>query len=606
MSSTPSTSTPTSATDAALTFGVLGPLEVRADARLHEVPGPQERALLALLLTAPGRVVSVSAIISGIWGDAPPGHAENTVQSYISRLRRALPRNGASLILTRRPGYVATVDPEDVDAERFRTLAAAGRRDLGTGRPKAAAAELRDALGLWRGEAYAEFDAPFAVAERTALEEMRLAAVEDRITADLALGAGSELVGELETLVGRHPWRERLWAQLMTALYRSGRQADALDAYQRARTSLIDELGIEPGPELRTVEAHVLAQDEVLLGADKLLDALPAALTVVGPTFVGREAELAQLVEAYDRAAKGSVERLLLTGPHGMGKTRLLAEFAREVQAKGGLVRYGTSEAGPEPSGASLVIMLDDLQRAPISELRDLAERVVGARPPLLVVGSCVWEGLTAEQVAAMSRMFRDRVPLPPLRARDIGEVVGLYVSPEVVDDGVAAVVDAGGVPLQVHAAASRYGEELAAAQVEEAAASISGPRQRLSSSQERVADGVLDLQRIRLVRAAHVPAEMPSVACPYKGLAFFDVADAPYFFGRERLVAQLVARLVDARLLAVVGASGSGKSSVVRAGLVAAIRSGLLPGSDHWRTVLTTNPAASRLCCKYPSAARR
>jgi len=164
-----------------------------------------------------------------------------------------------------------------------------------------------------------------------------------------------------------------------------------------------------------------------------------------------------------------------------------------------------------------------------------------------------------------MLRIFRDRITVPPLRAEDVAEVVGLYVPPEAVDDGVAAVADAGGVPLLVHAAASRYGEELAAAQVEEAAAGISGPRRNLSSSQERVADGVLDLQRIRLMRAAHAPAETPRVVCPYKGLAYFDVADARYFFGRERLVAQLVARLVDARLLAVVGASGSGKSSVVR-----------------------------------------
>ncbi len=589
MGKTSSTSMPRAAADAAVTFGVLGPLEVREGGSLLDVPGRQERALLALLLTAPRRVFSVSAIVDGLWSDDPPAGAEKAVQVYVSRLRRALPADGGSLVLTRSPGYLAAVDPERVDAERFRALAAAGRRDLGAGLADVAATELRDALGLWRGEAYAEFEAPFAVAERSALGELRLATMEDRIAAELATGAGPELVGELETLVGRHPLRERLWAQLMTALYRSGRQGDALGAFQRARTALVDELGIEPGPELRAVEAQVLAQDPGLLAVETAQEALPEALPVLGSTFVGREAELTRLLEACDRAATGSVERILLIGKHGMGKTRLLAELARAAQARGGIVRGGVSDAWPEPADEPVVILLDDLQRASSAELTGLVQRVVGARPPLLIVGACVWDGLTDEQTAALSRMFPDRMPLPPLSVGEILEVVGLYLPAEAVDDGVAAVAAAAGVPLQVHAAASRYGEELAAAQVEEAAAGISEPWQRLSASQERVADGVLDLRRIRLVRAAHAPAEMPRVVCPYKGLAFFDVDDAPYFFGRERLVARLVARLVGARVLAVVGASGSGKSSVVRAGLLAAVRTGVLPGSERWRTVLTT-----------------
>jgi WD40 repeat protein/DNA-binding SARP family transcriptional activator len=531
-------------------------------------------------------VFSVSAIVAGLWPEQPPAGAEKTVQAYVSRLRRTLPRDGSSLVCTRSPGYLAAVDATQVDAERFRALAAAGRRDLSAGRAATAAAELRDALAMWRGEAYAEFDAPFAIAERTALEELRLAAVEDRIAADLAMGAGPELVGELGALVRRHPWRERLWGQLMTALYRSGRQADALGAFQRARAALVDELGVEPGPDLRAVEARVLAQDARLLGGitESARSAFPA-----GPMFVGRDAELSRLLDAYDRTAAGAVGRILLTGPHGIGKSRLLAEFARDAAARGALVRYGSGEAWPQQAGALVVIVLDDLQRVSTEELAQLAERVVGSRPPLLVVGACIWDALSAGQNAALSRTFRDRLSVPPLQAADVTVIVRLYVPEEAVEDGVAAVADAGGVPLQVHAAASRYGERLAEAQIEQAAAGIAGPRRHLTASQERVAGGVLDLQRVRLARAAHEPVETPVVLCPYKGLAFYDVDDAPYFFGRERQVAQLVARLVDARTLTVIGASGSGKSSVVRAGLVAALRAGMLPGSERWRIVVTT-----------------
>jgi WD40 repeat protein len=306
---------------------------------------------------------------------------------------------------------------------------------------------------------------------------------------------------------------------------------------------------------------------------------------MVGPTFVGRQAELTRLLAAYDRAVAGSVERILLTGPHGIGKTRLLAEFGREAQSRGALVRDRIT--GDRPNG-TIVILLDDLHRIPTAELMAMAELVIAARPPMLVVGAGVLDD-TAEHHAALSKIFPDQLTVPPLRSQDVAEIVRLYVPTDAVEDGVAAVASAAGVPLRVHAEASRYGDDLAAAQVEEAAAGISGPRRHLSESQERVTEGVRDRQRIRSVRAGHQPAGLPTVVCPYKGLMFFDVEDAPYFFGRERLVAQLVARLVDARLLAVVGASGSGKSSVVRAGLIASVRAGMLPGSQRWRTVLTT-----------------
>ena len=342
-----------SSVHAAATFDVLGPLEVWVGTSRLEIRGPQERAVLALLLTAPGRVFSIGEIVAGLWGERPPGGAENTVMSYVSRLRRGMPDGVATTVVTRRPGYLVAIDPDQVDAERFRSLVGRGHRELDAGRPELAAESLREALSLWRGEAYAEFDAPFAVAERRVLEELRLAALEDRVSAELDIGGGADLIAELEALVSAHPLRERLWARLMTALYRSGRQGDALQAYQRARACLVEELGVEPGDELQNVHAMVLAHDLRLLGPAVGSARSRPGLTI-GPAFIGRARELELLDDAYRRATAGSIVRMLITGAHGMGKTRVLAELARHVQAAGGTVvdepdRLGADPAGPRP-----------------------------------------------------------------------------------------------------------------------------------------------------------------------------------------------------------------------------------------------------------------
>ena len=248
-------------------FLVLGPLEVEADNGPVVLGGPKERLLLALLLARPDQVVSVEALVRGLWGERPPPTAAKTLQSHIKRLRRALEpgrvRGAAGEVLvTRQPGYVLRVAPGALDAARFEELTATARRALTDGAAGAAGSMLREALGLWRGQAFEEFlDADVAVAEADRLGELRLVAVEDRVEADLQLGQHRELVAELEGLVRDHPLRERLWSQLLLALYRSGRQADALLAYQRARSMLVEELGIDPGAELRRLHAAVLAQD---------------------------------------------------------------------------------------------------------------------------------------------------------------------------------------------------------------------------------------------------------------------------------------------------------------------------------------------------------
>jgi DNA-binding SARP family transcriptional activator/DNA-binding beta-propeller fold protein YncE len=227
--------------------------------------------VLALLLLYANEVVSTDRLIDEVWGDSPPESAVNMLQGYVSHLRKTLEpesrRGEHALLLSQPPGYVLRIRPDQVDAGRFERLAVEGRQLLDEGDPEAAADRLRAALALWRGGALDDLAYErFARAEIERLEERRLEALEDRLDADLALGRHTMLVGELRELVAQHPLRERLRAQLMTALYRSGRQADALDVYREGRRALHDQLGIEPGPALRELEQAILRQDPALGG----------------------------------------------------------------------------------------------------------------------------------------------------------------------------------------------------------------------------------------------------------------------------------------------------------------------------------------------------
>ena len=247
-------------------FGVLGPLEVREGGQVIPLGGAKQRALLAVLLLHANEVVSRVRLIDGLWGEKPPATAAHTVETYVSRLRRVLHDVGShDTLITRPPGYMLRIDPEELDLNRFENLMREGRRTLAEGNPQAAAERLRRALALFRGpplDDVAFF--PFAQAELGRLVEMRLAGLEDRIDADLAAFKSGELVGELEALVKAYPLRERLHGQLMLALYRAGRQADGLDAYRRARQYLAEELGVEPGSALRQLEHAILVQDPSL------------------------------------------------------------------------------------------------------------------------------------------------------------------------------------------------------------------------------------------------------------------------------------------------------------------------------------------------------
>src|SRR5919106_1447865 len=238
-------------------FRLLGPLEVWDGEQAIPLGGPKQRAVLAHLLLHANEVVSTDALIDDIWGETPPEAARNSLQTYISLLRKAL----GGRIEARSPGYVIHIDDDELDALRFERLVIDARGSLGAD-PYASLRALQDAHALWRGTPLADLaDEPSFRAEISRLEELHAAAIEDRIAAQLAAGNHAQVIGELENLVRRNPLRERLWAHLIVALYRSSRQADALDAYTRLRGVLADELGIDPSPELKHLHEQVLAQD---------------------------------------------------------------------------------------------------------------------------------------------------------------------------------------------------------------------------------------------------------------------------------------------------------------------------------------------------------
>ena len=251
---------------ARLEFGILGPLEVRNGAVRVPVGGPRQRALLSLLLCNANRVVSRDRLLDELLGGQPADSAERLLRVQVSRLRKALAVDGdGPRLIARPPGYLLRVEECELDLHEFERLLSAGREALQRGDPERASRILREAESLWRGRPLADLEfEPFARLEVERLEELRLGAVEERIEAELAVGRHTAACAELETLVEEHPLRERLRGQLILALYRSGRQADALEVYRAGRSLLVDELGLEPGPELQALERAILTHDPAL------------------------------------------------------------------------------------------------------------------------------------------------------------------------------------------------------------------------------------------------------------------------------------------------------------------------------------------------------
>jgi DNA-binding SARP family transcriptional activator/WD40 repeat protein len=440
-------------------FRVLGVVEALEDGLPVSLGGPKQRSVLAMLLLDAHRAVSTDRLVDGLWGDDPPLRAAATLQVYVSNLRKALepdrsPRAEPTVLLTQAPGYLLAVDPEQVDLFRFERMVGVARALAAEGCAAGAAVLFREALALWREAPLADLsDEPFATYEVPRLEEARIAAIEDRIDANLALGSDVD-IAELESLVARNAYRERLRRQLMVALYRAGRQVDALAAYQAARHVLVEELGIEPSRELRDVEAAVLVQDPELEAVE------PAPLTA--------------------------------------------DDVARVLKAANGVQ--------PEPSVIDAIVA-DAAQSARRAEaaLRDAIDREQSHRLSTTLTAA----GETQVELVRARRVIADGV-LDRRRRHDQGT-------------------------------ASR----------------------RPGTARPRNGSAV--------------------GACPYKGLLRFEPEDAGWYFGRERLVAELLATVASARCTGIVGASGSGKSSLTRAGLIAALADDALPGSARWPRVLVT-----------------
>ena len=390
-------------------FRVLGPVEVVGDGAAVALGGLKQRALLAELLLSRGAAVPRERLVDALWGDRPPASALGSLQVYVHGLRRAV---GADRVETRGGSYRVRVEPDELDLMRFEHLLARGRRALADGAPAEADEALDAALALWRGEALADLgDSPVRAAA-AGLEELRRQALELRVDAQLSLGEHDEVIALLEVLIAAEPYRERLREQLITALYRAGRQQEALAAYQEARQTLADELGVEPGPALRELERAVLRQDESL-AVDRPAPTSRPALPVPATPLVGRRLDVA----ALEAMVRGDGTRLVtLTGTGGTGKTRLALAAAEQLAAgsRDGAAFVDLSsihDAELIPGAVAAVLGLDDpgdvesrLRDSSLLLVLDNLEQMVETAAPLVA-------GLL-ERASRLRILATSRVPL--------------------------------------------------------------------------------------------------------------------------------------------------------------------------------------------------
>jgi predicted ATPase/DNA-binding SARP family transcriptional activator len=406
---------------------LLGPLEARVGGRTLTLGGPRQRTLLAALVLSPGEAVSVDRLAEALWGDRQPASAQNLIQGYVSDLRKAL---GREAIATAPPGYALALRPGARDCDRFEELVDAARRTRAAGDLQAAASTYRDAIALWRGDALADVRyAPFAQEAIARLEETRLVALEERLETDLELGLHREVLAELEALVAREPLRERLRELFMLALYRCGRQADALEAFRRGRELLVEQLGIEPGPRLHELQRAVLEQAPDL-DAPAAKPPRRASLPSPPTPLVGRDRELLEL-----RSLVTAKTRLVtITGPGGSGKTRLALELAHALREDFGervdfVALAPVPDAALVPSALAHALRVRETTSEPLVEsvaralgstrsllLLDNFEHVIDAAPAIAqLLGACDGLRVVVTSREPLRVRAEQEFPLEPL-----------------------------------------------------------------------------------------------------------------------------------------------------------------------------------------------
>jgi len=632
-------------------YRLLGRLEVLRDGAPVDLGSQRQRALLAILLANAGTVVSTDRLLDELWGDAA-ADKHNSLWVYVSGLRGALEperpkRSEGNVLLTRSPGYVVSVDPAEIDVGRFERSVADARLMSETD-PASAASTLRDGLALWRGHAFEEFVYEgWAQPEISRLEELRLEATEMRIEADLRLGLSAELVSELKGLVRQHPLREGFVASLMLAFYRCGRVAEALRAFTGFRERLVAEVGVDPSRSIRDLEQQILTDDAALRldrGTAASADRPRTGLTVRGYELrdqLGRGA-----FGAVYRAYQPSVGRevaIKVIAPELANDPKFIRRFEAEAQIVAGLEHphiVPLYDYWREPRAAYLVMRLIGNH----SLADTLAE---GALPPARAASVFAQVASALHSAHRGGVIHRDVKPENILIDRDGNAYLtdfgmalasaggrGIDAASSSIgaslNEPYASPEQLGGHPMSP--ASDIYSLAVVAAR---ALTGLTGDyeavRGALPAAARTVLDRATDRDPLRRYSSAAVfgqaltdalgVAATPllddaGVENPYKGLRAFGSADAADFFGRERLVERLIARLgepgIRGRFVAVVGPSGSGKSSAVRAGLVPALAAGALPMSQDWfRVEMTPAPhpfeeletALSRVAIEAPAS---
>jgi WD40 repeat protein/DNA-binding SARP family transcriptional activator/class 3 adenylate cyclase len=538
-------------------FRVLGPLEVDAGGGPIPLGGPKQRAVLAHLLVRANQLVPAETLVDEVWGEEPPEQARNIIQTYVSHLRKAL---GRDRIQSHAPGYRLRLDPSELDATRFDELMRDARKALPVD-PNIAVGTVDDALALWRGPALADLaDRSSLLAETARLDELRLEAQEVRIEGLLAGGAQVRAIGELETLLARHPLRESLWGLLMLANYREGRQAEALNAFQRAREILADELGIDPSPELLRLHERVLKQDPGLdlrgepLRGYRLLEKIDDGPTGVVFRAIQPHVERDVAVKIFHEGIAADPEFVRRFDPDAQAIAALEHPYIAPIY-----------DYWREPGRAYIVSRY--LRGGSLRAIEERGEPLERDRVLRVVEQVSLALAFAHRQGIAHGNVGSSNILFDPEGNAYLGDFpIRAGRAPDPSED----VRELAGLARRLLPNDASFGELAERAEV-----GTSAPE----------ADAFATAARTALEPTAIVSPRRADERNPYKGLRAFTEPDAADFFGRGELTRRLVTRLRElgtgSRFLAVVGPSGGGKSSVVRAGLVPAIRHGALGSQD-------------------------